>query len=91
MIGVLRNGHADWKVVETLKFVESDLRPKALADFIFTHPEIVWRMRQLLSLPECFLSLADILEDLPDDSAFSWNRERRDYLLNQMSESMLRN
>lgn len=91
VIGVLRNGHADWKVVETLKFFESDLRPKALADFIFTHPEIVWGLRRSPPLPECSLSLADILEDLPDDSAFWWNLERRDYLVNQMSEGMLRN
>ena len=85
VVGVLRNGHADWKVGETLKFFESDLRPKALADFIFTHPEIVWRMRKLPPLPECSLTLEDILEDLPDDSEFWWNRGRTDYLINQMS------
>ena len=86
VIGVLRNGHANWEIRETLRFYESAVRPKALADFIFTHPEIVWNIRQLPSLPSRFISLSDIIEDLPDDSAFWWNKKRQDYLVSQMSE-----
>ena len=42
-------------------------------------------MRDLPPLPECSLTLEDILEDLPDDSEFWWNRGRTDYLITQMS------
>jgi DNA (cytosine-5)-methyltransferase 1 len=86
VIGVLRNGHANWEIRETLRFYESAVRPKALADFIFTHPEIVWNLRDLSPLPSRRISLSDIIEDLPDDSAFWWNKKRRDYLVSQMSE-----
>ncbi len=86
VIGVLRNGHANWEIRETLRFYESAVRPKALADFIFTHPEIVWDLRDLSPLPSRRISLSDIIEDLPDDSAFWWNQKRRDYLISQMSE-----
>lgn len=85
VVGVLRNGHGAWEVRETLVFYESDIRPRALADFIFRHPEIVWDIRRLPALPCGSSSLDDLLEDLPDDSRFWWSEERRDYLVNQMS------
>jgi DNA (cytosine-5)-methyltransferase 1 len=86
VIGSLGNGHANWEIQDSLRFYESDLRPKALADFIFTHPEIVWKIRRLPPLPKSRVSLPDIIEDLPDDSAFWWDVKRRDYLVSQMSE-----
>ena len=86
VVGALRNGNANWEIRETLRFYESAVRPKALADFIFTHPEIVWDIRQLPSLPNTRPLLSEILEDLADDSPFWWNEERRDYLVSQMSE-----
>jgi len=86
VVGALRNGHANWEIRETLRFYESAVRPKALADFIFTHPEIVWDIRHLPRPPSKRQSLPDILDDLPDDSPFWWSEERRDYLINQMSE-----
>jgi DNA (cytosine-5)-methyltransferase 1 len=86
VVGALRNGHANWEIQDTLRFYESDVRPKALAEFIFNHPEIVWNIRQLPSLPKGLKSLSDILEDLSDYSAFWWDDKRRDYLVNQMSE-----
>ena len=86
VIGSLRDGEANWELRESLRFYESDIRPKALADFIFSHPEIVWNIRALPPLPRTSPSLSDILEDLPDDSPFWWGDERRDYLLSQMSE-----
>jgi DNA (cytosine-5)-methyltransferase 1 len=66
--------------------LESDARPKALADFIASNPEIHWKIRDLPPLPARNFSLSDLLEDLPDDSSFWWSDERRDYLLGQMSE-----
>jgi len=67
------------------KFFESDTRPAALADFILWHPEINWRIRRLPSLPVLTKRLDDILEKLSPNSQMWWNRERCDYLLNQMS------
>jgi DNA (cytosine-5)-methyltransferase 1 len=61
------------------------LRPQALTEFIASHPEIRWRIRNLPSPPQGSLRLDDILEDLPETSAEWWSQERAEYLLNQMS------
>lgn len=87
VVGV-RNDVAESTVPEAkepLRFYESDTRPKALADYIFEHPEINWSIRKLPSLPQCNLKLADIIEDIADDSQQWWSQERVEYLLNQMS------
>ena len=86
VVGVSRNGRSAWEIHETPSFYESEIRPKPLAEFIFHHPEIVWRIRELPSLPKRSSSLKDILEDLPDDSPSWWSKDRCDYLVNQMSE-----
>jgi DNA (cytosine-5)-methyltransferase 1 len=86
VLGISRNGRSAWGIHETPSFYESEIRPKPLAEFIFHHPEIVWSIRELPSLPKRFSSLKDILEDLPDDSPFWWSKDRCDYLVNQMSE-----
>lgn len=67
------------------RFFESTLRPRALAEFIFTHPDIDWRIEQLPEPPSNTVNLADILENLPPESPEWWNTERSEYLLNQMS------
>jgi DNA (cytosine-5)-methyltransferase 1 len=90
VVGSRTKGTADWELRDTLRFYESDVRPKALADFIFSHPEIVWDIRPLPPLPRTSPNLSDILEDLPEDSAFWWTEERCEYLLNQMSEKHAR-
>ena len=87
VIGVL-NDIDVWRVNEQLQFYESDLRPKALCDFILEHPEIRWNIRDLPPLPKIESSLQDILENLPEDSPLWWNKKRADYLLNQMSENI---
>ena len=66
-------------------FVQGNARPAALADFIFMHPEIRWNVRSLPALPQSTLGLRDIVEDVPLNSEIWWSRDRRDYLLNQMS------
>jgi DNA (cytosine-5)-methyltransferase 1 len=86
VIGSIIDGKADWGIRENLHFYESDVRPKALADFIFTHPEIVWNIRNMPRLPTASVKLENIVEDLPEDSDFWWNDKRRDYLVSQMSE-----
>lgn len=67
-------------------FLQSDLRPAALADFIFMNPEIGWSIRALPPLPVSDKKLADIVEDVPLNSEVWWSKERCEYLLNQMSE-----
>ena len=64
---------------------ESDVRPKALADFILAHPEIAWNIRNLPPQPQRDVALRDILEDLPHDASEWWSDARAEYLLNQMS------
>jgi DNA (cytosine-5)-methyltransferase 1 len=66
-------------------FFESEARPAALARFILENEDVRWRIRDLPSLPDGGTSLADILEDLPDDAPEWWSEERAAYLLNQMS------
>lgn len=84
VIGILENSEI-WEVKETLRFYESDVRPKALADFIFDHPEIRWKIRDLPTPPRKFVKLIDILEDIPEFSSEWWSPKRTEYLLNQMS------
>lgn len=66
--------------------LQSELRPPALADFIFMNPEIGWSIRNLPSLPSSSMKLADIIEDVPLNSELWWSQERCEYLMNQMSE-----
>lgn len=72
-------------VAATLSFYESQLRPRALADFILCNPDICWSLRDLPAIVSEKKSLNDILENLPSDSDFWWNAERAEYLLKQMS------
>jgi DNA (cytosine-5)-methyltransferase 1 len=66
--------------------LQSDVRPPALADFIFMNPDIGWSIRPLPKLPPSIKRLQDIIEDVPLNSEIWWSRERCEYLLNQMSD-----
>ena len=63
----------------------SELRPRALTQFIEQHDDISWNLRPLPALPAHGLSLRDILDDLPPDDPHWWSGERAWYLRNQMS------
>ncbi|HRJ72529.1 MAG TPA: DNA (cytosine-5-)-methyltransferase [Terrimicrobiaceae bacterium] len=65
--------------------LQSDLRPAALADFIFLNPDIGWSIRRLPPLPARTLTLEDIIENVPLNSNAWWSRERSKYLFDQMS------
>jgi DNA (cytosine-5)-methyltransferase 1 len=67
------------------KFSQSAVRPTALADFIFAHSEINWKLRPLPTPPNCAPLLEDVLEDLPPEAPEWWSTERAAYLINQMS------
>jgi DNA (cytosine-5)-methyltransferase 1 len=69
----------------TPKFYESECRPAALADFVYWHDDIKWKIRPLPPLPRGTQTLRDIIEDLSPNSQMWWSMERCDYLLNQMS------
>ena len=66
-------------------FFQSRVRPAALSDFVFCHPDINWLIRKLPEPPRGGWVLDDVLEDLPPDAPDWWSAERRAYLLNQMS------
>lgn len=85
VVGVLSNPTRLREQPPIYRFFESEHRPKALADFIFTHPDIYWRLRDLPPLPTARPRLATILEDLPDSAPGWWSVERAAYLLDQMS------
>jgi DNA (cytosine-5)-methyltransferase 1 len=70
----------------SVNLLQSDVRPSALADFIFMNPEIGWSIRSLPSLPPSTMKLEDIVEDVPLNSEVWWSRERCEYLLGQMSD-----
>ncbi len=67
------------------RFYESRVRPAALASFIFTHPDISWRIRELPEPPNRHARLEECLEDLPPEAPEWWSKERAEYLLEQMS------
>ena len=67
-------------------FFESEIRPRALAEFIFANPDINWKLRDLPSLPQSQRRLTSVLENLPHDAPEWWNEKRATYLLNQMSQ-----
>jgi DNA (cytosine-5)-methyltransferase 1 len=68
------------------EFFESEIRPRALAEFIFSNPAINWRLRDLPALPNSSKRLTLILDDLAEDAPEWWNKKRTSYLLNQMSQ-----
>jgi DNA (cytosine-5)-methyltransferase 1 len=67
-------------------FLQSEIRPEPLAEFMFMNQEIGWAIRRLPLLPSLAVKLDDILEEVPLNSALWWSKERGEYLLNQMSE-----
>jgi DNA (cytosine-5)-methyltransferase 1 len=60
---------------------ESDVRPRRLVDFIKSHPEIRWNIRNLPAPPVSKIPLKNLIEE----KGVWWNRTRTEYLLNQMS------
>lgn len=63
----------------------SELRPRALTQFIEGHDDIDWNLRPLPALPAHGPALRDILDNLPPDDPHWWSVERAEYLRSQMS------
>jgi len=85
VVGVLQDKFERGGAPQTLNLNNEALRPAALAQFISSHPEINWSIRNLPAPLEAVVKLEEILEDLPDDAPEWWSAERAEYLLNQMS------
>ncbi len=85
IVGSLETPVAAPDAREAPGFFESELRPKALARFIFDHPEINWQIRPLPAISRRASTLESILEDIPARSEIWWSEERVAYLLAQMS------
>lgn len=65
--------------------LDSPLRPKALREFIESHPDIHWSIRSVPTPIGSMEKLPSVLEDLPDSASEWWSEERTRYLLDQMS------
>lgn len=68
----------------------SQLRPKALVDFINCHPQIKWAIRRLPQIASSRPPLQSILEDLDDQDPRWWSPQRAEYFMNQLSPRHLR-
>ncbi len=64
----------------------STIRPKPLVEFMRSHPDLPWNVRELPALPDHAPPLRKIIEDLADDDPAWWNEERTEYFMNQLSE-----
>jgi DNA (cytosine-5)-methyltransferase 1 len=64
---------------------ETQLRPSALTQFIFSHSNIKWDIRSLPVPPATKLKLPHILDEPSETRDEWWPEERASYLLNQMS------
>lgn len=85
VIGVREDLCADDDPLTLQHPAASVIRPKALAQFIWKHPQIRWTLRALPEPQRTERRLKDILEDLPDASPEWWSAERAERLLSQMS------
>jgi DNA (cytosine-5)-methyltransferase 1 len=86
VVGVLEEVRGDnLRMTRDARPIESDARPKALAEFILKNSDIDWNIRPLPAQPRRSSRLEDVLEDLPDGAPEWWSTERASYLLGQMS------
>lgn len=84
VIGIQRSALTAHRIEEG--FFQSRVRPSALAEFIFSHPDIDWRIQKLPNPPTTSVwTLEDVLDDPSHNAAEWWSRERAEYLLNQMN------
>jgi len=66
--------------------VKSETRPQSLIEFMTSHQNIHWDIRELPELPVPQKRLRDILDELPDDDEHWWDRGRAEYFYNQLSD-----
>jgi DNA (cytosine-5)-methyltransferase 1 len=66
------------------------MRPRALVDFIKSHPELLWDIRTLPEIQTRRMALENVLEELPENDERWWSSERAEYFLNQLSQRHLK-
>lgn len=71
-----REQPGDGQQAATVRPVLTPARPRTVIKFIAAHPGINWQLRDLPPFPERSLSLADIVERLPDDDHRWWSEEK---------------
>ncbi|MGB2984663.1 MAG: DNA (cytosine-5-)-methyltransferase [Phycisphaerae bacterium] len=83
VIATMLNGHGD----DFCQLASpTRLRPSVVTEFIASHANIHWSLRELPQPPQRSTKcLKDILDDLPDDAPEWWSKYRADYLYDQMS------
>ena len=64
----------------------SELRPRALAEFIVSHPDIRWDVIDLPPIVNVRKPLKSVIENLPDDHPAWWSEKRVAYFMSQLSE-----
>lgn len=84
---VARQGNA---VATSFPLASSQLRPKALVDFINSRPHVKWNIRRLPHVISSRQTLDSVIEDLGDDDPRWWNLQRAQYFMNQLSPRHLR-
>jgi DNA (cytosine-5)-methyltransferase 1 len=84
VVGTL-DGCLDARPSPAAQTEESDLRPRAVLDFIDGRPDIRWAVRPLPHPPQSSLTLSDVLDAPAPTDASWWSNERASYLLSQMS------
>ncbi len=67
----------------------TELRPSRLVEFIRLNDDLPWRLAHLPDPPTLDQTLADLLEDLPEDDPAWWSAERVERFRNQISERHL--
>jgi len=63
-----------------------DLRPRVVRDTVMSSVDLRWGIRRLPKLPTHKHRLADLVEDMPDESPHWWAADQVSRLLSQMSE-----
>jgi DNA (cytosine-5)-methyltransferase 1 len=63
----------------------SETRPAVLAQFILSHSDLHWSLRDWPKLPRRETTLESILEDPSENDALWWDEERTRYFLGQLS------
>lgn len=87
VVGMLEDGNDDCRFDTNSSILPlNSVRNNQLLRFIVENPDLKWSLRRLPELPQSRLKLDDVLEDIPHESDVWWNRNRAEYLFNQMSE-----
>ncbi|MFH0957520.1 MAG: DNA (cytosine-5-)-methyltransferase, partial [Pseudomonadota bacterium] len=84
IVAQIEDPHFESKSNVTQTVGVSQTRPKKVIDFINSHRQISWRLKELPKVGAVPVSLEELLEDLPDEAPEWWNRTKTQRLLDQV-------